>query len=64
MGVWALWPAQWLRLTLRQMRQDPPLRAAKIAGLSVLGKLAEAQGAVGYYAARFRRTKPRIIEYK
>ena len=64
LGVWALWPAQWLRLTLRQMRQDPPLRAAKIAGLSVLGKLAEAQGAVGYYAARFRRTKPRIIEYK
>jgi GT2 family glycosyltransferase len=59
-----LWPAQWLRLTLRQMRKDPPVLAARMAGLSVLGKLPEALGALEFYANRLRGRGARLIEYK
>lgn len=52
-----LWPAQVLRLGLR----DGDWQAA---AFSVLGKLAEAQGVLGYWLGRLRRRAPRLIEYK
>lgn len=52
-----LWPAQVLRLGLR----DGDWQAAVF---SVLGKLAEAQGVMGYWLGRLRQRAPRLIEYK
>lgn len=63
---WALllllaYPAQVLRLALR----DGGSRFAWQRALFLtLGKLAEAQGAVGYLLRRLRRGPPRLIEYK
>lgn len=64
---WALaliWPAQILRLTLRQMRHDPPLLAMRLAAFSLLGKTAEALGVLGYWRDRLRKRRSTIIEYK
>lgn len=51
------WPAQGVRLALRT--GDWPA-----AFFAVLGKLAEAQGALGYYWGRLTSRRARIIEYK
>jgi len=58
---WALalllaWPAQVARLT--------PRIGPRAAMFSVLGKLAEAQGALGYYLGRARGRRRGIVEYK
>jgi GT2 family glycosyltransferase len=50
------WPLQILRLTLR-MGVIP-------AFFSVLGKLPEAQGALGFYWGRWRHKQAQLIEYK
>ena len=63
---WALalllaWPAQAARLALR----EDGGREAWIRGvLSVLGKLAEARGALGFVAGRRQGRRARLIEYK
>ncbi|QGX99512.1 glycosyltransferase [Roseovarius faecimaris] len=62
---WALllalaYPAQVIRLALRDGGPRPWARAM----LSVLGKFAEAQGALGYYVGRWRGQRRGIIEYK
>lgn len=62
--VLALWPLQWLRLTLRQLPHDPPARAARLAGFLLLGKLPEALGALGYYGGRITGRRRGLIEYK
>ena len=59
---WALlillaWPAQVARLALQGMGWEQAL-------FLTLGKVAEAQGAIGYHLARLRNRKVRLIEYK
>lgn len=59
---WALlillaWPAQVARLVLRGERWER-------AVFMTLGKVAEAQGAIGYRLAQLRGRKVRLIEYK
>lgn len=56
-AVLLLWPAQVARLTQRW--RDP----AK-ALFSVVGKIAEAQGVLGYWGGKLRRKRPALIEYK
>ncbi|MEH7827773.1 glycosyltransferase family 2 protein [Gemmobacter denitrificans] len=51
-----LWPLQWLRLSRRM--------GAEAALFSVLGKLAEAQGALGFYWGLLRGRRRGLIEYK
>lgn len=55
--VLMLWPLQALRLALRW--RDPAA-----AAFNVLGKLPEALGVLGYWAARLRGRKRGLIEYK
>ncbi|WP_198144902.1 glycosyltransferase family 2 protein [Pseudorhodobacter aquimaris] len=55
-AVLLLWPLQMLRLT-RHMGVVP-------AFFSVLGKLPEAQGVLGYWWGRLRQKRARLIEYK
>ncbi len=50
------WPAQVLRLA--------PRRGWTQAAFLVLGKVAEAQGVLGYWLGRARGRRPRLIEYK
>jgi GT2 family glycosyltransferase len=50
------WPMQVLRLSRRMGWQ--------VAAFTTLGKLAEAQGALGFYADRLLRRRRGIIEYK
>jgi len=52
-----LWPAQVLRLALRW--RDVPA-----AFFGLLGKLAEAQGVLGYWAGRLLRRRRGLIEYR
>lgn len=52
-----VWPLQVLRLALRW--RDP-----QAAFLNLLGKLAEAQGVLGYWLGRLRGQKRGLIEYK
>lgn len=52
----AVWPLQVLRLTLRM--------GFEAAAFSVLGKLPEAQGVLGYWWGRMRRKRSALIEYK
>ena len=59
---WALlillaWPAQVIRLAMQGMDWEQ-------AAFLTLGKLAEAQGAIGYHLARMRKRRVRLIEYK
>jgi len=56
--VLALWPAQILRLALRDRTGLGP------AIFAVLGKLAEAQGVIAYWWGRLTRRKRGLIEYK
>jgi GT2 family glycosyltransferase len=56
----ALWPAQVARLALRDRGPERWTRA----GLAVLGKVAEAQGAFGYALGRLRGRRRALIEYK
>lgn len=63
-AVLLAWPAQWLRLTLRQKRRDPLGLARRLAGLMVLGKLPEALGVLSYWSARLQGKRRRLIEYK
>jgi GT2 family glycosyltransferase len=51
------WPAQVLRLRARGMDWAQ-------ATFTVIGKIAEAQGAIGYRLARLRGRKIKLIEYK
>lgn len=56
------YPLQWLRLAQRMPAGVAwPVRKA---GLLVLGKLAEAHGALTFYANRLRQRQMRLIEYK
>ncbi|WP_151718848.1 glycosyltransferase family 2 protein [Gemmobacter serpentinus] len=50
------WPLQWLRLT--------PRMGAEAAFFTVLGKLPEAQGALGFHLNRFLGRRRGLIEYK
>lgn len=59
-GLMLLYPAQFLRLGLRDER---PHRW-HLAWFSVVGKFAEAQGAVSYYLSRLKGRRRQIIEYK
>ncbi|MGR3540284.1 MAG: glycosyltransferase family 2 protein [Hasllibacter sp.] len=66
LGPWALllllaYPAQALRLARREGGGAHGLRKG---ALLVLGKLAEAQGALGYAWRRLTRGEARLIEYK
>ena len=56
------YPAQGLRLALR----GGPVGIGRWqwAGFTLLGKFAEAQGALGYYLSRLRGGKTRLMEYK
>lgn len=51
-----LWPVQWLRLSRRM--------GAEAAFFSVLGKLPEAQGVLGFHLDRLRGRQRGLIEYK
>ncbi|MDZ4094359.1 MAG: glycosyltransferase [Paracoccaceae bacterium] len=53
-----VWPAQMIRLRVRGGMDW------QAAFFSVLGKLPEAQGVLGYWWGRFRRRQSGIIEYK
>lgn len=56
---WALslvYPVQWLRLARRE--------GGIWATFSIIGKFAEAQGALGYYLNRMRGRRAGLIEYK
>lgn len=55
------YPAQVLRLVLRNGGGRP---AWERAVFTVLGKFAEAQGALGYYLSRLRGRKQGLVEYK
>ncbi|TYO88752.1 glycosyltransferase family 2 protein [Oceanicella actignis] len=61
LGLLAAWPAQTARLALRA-RGAP--RAWPLAALTVLGKAAEAQGALRFMAGRALRRPSRLIEYR
>lgn len=62
LAVLLLWPLQILRLGWRWRRDG---RAGWEAALfTVLGKIAEAQGAIGYWINRMRRRRGGLIEYK
>lgn len=50
------YPAQLLRLALRS--------GPEVAWFQLLGKFAEARGAIGYYLGRAMRRRARLIEYK
>lgn len=54
--LWLVYPAQVLRLSRRE--------GWRWAVFSVLGKFAEAQGALGFYRRRWRGGDARLIEYK
>ncbi|MFN3937272.1 MAG: glycosyltransferase [Gemmobacter sp.] len=56
--IWLIWPAQILRLALR------PGWGLVHAALSVLGKVAEAQGVIGYHLGRIRGRRAGLVEYK
>ncbi|SEN32561.1 Glycosyltransferase, catalytic subunit of cellulose synthase and poly-beta-1,6-N-acetylglucosamine synthase [Pseudorhodobacter antarcticus] len=56
LAVLLAWPLQILRLT--------PRIGLAPAFFSVLGKLPEAQGAIGFYTQRLRRKQTGLIEYK
>ena len=56
----ALWPAQVLRLAMRWRGQG----GLEAAVFTVLGKLPEAQGVLGYWWGRLTRRKRKLIEYK
>lgn len=58
-----VYPAQWIRLSLRNLKDGMPHPFLR-AGYSVLGKLAEAQGAVKWHIEHQRGLTARIIEYK
>lgn len=62
LALLALYPAQWARLAAR-LRHDGRPAPARRAALLVLGKFAEARGALQYWLRR-RRAPVRIIEYK
>lgn len=56
---------QWGRISLRLRRQGLPKRTARAYALNcVAAKFAGAWGALTYYWRRWRRSGPRIIEYK
>jgi GT2 family glycosyltransferase len=64
LGLFALYPLQFLR-TYRQLRRRVPRRGAlAYAANCVLAKVPQAVGVLKYYVGRLRRTPPRIIEYK
>lgn len=56
LGLFLAWPLQMLRLT--------PRLGAEVAVFTVLGKLPEALGVLGYWWARLRHKRARLIEYK
>lgn len=58
-----LYPAQWLRLSARNLRDGMPHPLLR-SGYSVLGKFAEAQGAVKWHLEHHQGLKAHIIEYK
>lgn len=60
-AVLLVWPAQVVRLA---RRGGGGSFARAVAVFSVLGKVAEARGALGYYANRLLRRRRGIIEYK
>jgi GT2 family glycosyltransferase len=63
--VLALYPAQWLRLTLRSWRGGASAHfAAQNAFFLVLGKFAEAQGIMTLLLIRLRKKRESLIEYK
>lgn len=59
----AIYPLQAARLWLLA-RAKLGADAAPFAALSVIGKFAEAQGALGYFVNRVRRRRGGLIEYK
>ena len=60
--IMALWPLQVLRLGWRWRTEG---RAGREAALfSVIGKVAEAQGVLGYWSDRLRGQRRGLIEYK
>ena len=56
LGLLLVWPAQVLRLA--------PRLGLEVAVFTVLGKLPEAQGVIGYHLARWRGQRRGLIEYK
>ena len=58
----ALYPAQILRMAIRDGAQDP--WSWTKATMLTIGKFAEAQGALGYFLGRLRGRQARLIEYK
>lgn len=58
----AIWPAQMARLAWRWRHEGQA--GLESAVFSVLGKLPEAQGALGYWWGRLRGRKRGLIEYK
>ncbi|SEN84069.1 Glycosyltransferase, GT2 family [Gemmobacter aquatilis] len=56
LGLLLVWPAQVLRLA--------PRLGLEAAFFTVLGKLPEAQGGIGYHLARLRGQRRGLIEYK
>ena len=58
-----IYPAQWLRLSVRNLKDGAPHPFLR-SGYSVLGKFAEAQGAMKWHIEQRRGLKARIIEYK
>lgn len=60
-----VWPAQVLRLTVKERRAGLPPRLAQASGFFLmLGKFAEFAGIVRYATNRLLRRAPRLIEYK
>ena len=61
-----------IQLALRELGPSCPLQVMRLtprlglirAAFTVLGKLAEAQGALGYYLGRLRGKRRGLIEYK
>lgn len=56
LAISALYPLQWVRLSVREYRSGyfSVVEAAKVAALSILGKFAEADGAIRYASRHLR----------
>ncbi|HSV70041.1 MAG TPA: glycosyltransferase family A protein [Methylibium sp.] len=68
-AVWLAYPAQWLRLSLRLAAPpgtlpDTPAWRLRRGGFALLGKFAEAAGAITYWWRRLHGRAGRLIEYK
>ena len=63
--VFAVWPAQWLRIALRTWRKGQTLRTSTAYGFFMtIAFLPQIVGQITYFADRLRNRSFRLVEYK